>query len=347
VLVEEVLHRHDLNANVKVLYKEILCDVQTIVNANSKYSPELLVRELLIQGSLTAALSALDNCHHLTISGFRSLALVVHDACQSLAERYSHVSVGKIARHLMRQWLAHGDETMSDDVENCYPEETVEGEAMETSVRKEDVEEETSEFVINMSMISSNEQSWTNGSTKNASGLSSSEEPSSIKPLSSSKEQYDQMNSRAALRIAFLISFVKDFHRQNDLSEDDDENTDTNIKPKKSIMKTKKQRASFFEGDLAMYHARELLSIVFAMERRIPTSSFRPLFDESVSYDNSILSTIQEDHSYTKEDSRMTKKVISFSFAMRHRAMRVVSILCPRDVMLRVLTEECHVSKTA
>lgn len=352
VLTEEVLHRHDLTTQVKSLYNEILREVQLTVNANENYSPELLVRELLIQASLTAATAALDECNNLTITGFRSLALVVHDACQSLADRYSHVSVGKIARHLMRQWLAHGDEAkISDEVENCIPEysERLEEEELDMSVRNEDGDE-PSEFVMDMKIFSSSEQSWTkNSSSKETSGLSSSEEPSSIRPFSSLKEKYDLLNSRVSLRIAFTICFVKDFHRHKDLSQedDDDENTDTNAKLNNSVLATKKQRASFFEGDLAMHHARELLSIVFAREgKSAHSSSCRPLFDESVSFDSSILSTIQEDRSYIKEDSRGVNKALSFSFAMRHRAMRVASILCPHDVIVRVLTEEGHVSKT-
>eukprot|EP00985_Skeletonema_marinoi_P020458 scaffold12176_cov144-Skeletonema_marinoi.AAC.19 len=349
ILVEEVLNRHDVNTKMKSLYNEILCEVQTAVNATENYSPELLVRELLIHGSLSAAVSALDECDNLSTPGFRSLALIVHDACQSLADKYSHVSVGKIARHLMRQWLAHGDESkISDDIEcsnNHKYSETNEGEPMNASTRLEDIEE-TSEFVIDMKMFSSSEQSWTNDSNKNS--LSTSEEPSSMKPFSSSKEQYDQMNSRVALRIAFVTCFAKDYHRQNDISsDDDDENTDNNISFNKSILKTKKQRAGLFEGDLAMHHAQELLNIVFAREGNTSTSSCRPLFDESVSFDsnNSILSTIQEERSFIKDDSRATNK--AKSFAMRNRAMRVASILCPHDVLLRVLTEEGLVSKIA
>lgn len=350
VLTEEVLHRHDLKAQVKSLYREILREVRLTVNANENYSPELLVRELLIQASLTASTAALDECNNLTITGFRSLALVVHDACQSLADRYSHVSVGKIARHLMRQWLAHGDEAkINDEVENPEYSERLEEEELDMSVRNEDGDE-PSEFVMDMKIFSSSEQSWTkNSSSKETSGLSSSEEPSSIKPFSSLKEKYDLLNSRVSLRIAFTICFVKDFHRHKDLSQedDDDENTDTNAKLNSSVLTTKKQRTSFFEGDLAMHHARELLSIVFAREgKSTHSSSCRPLFDESVSFDSSILSTIQEDRSYIKEDSRAVNKALSFSFAMRHRAMRVASILCPHDVIVRVLTEEGHMNKT-
>lgn len=351
ILAEEVLNRHDVSAKMKFLYTEILCEVQKIVNGNENYSPELLVRELLINGSLIAASSALDECDNLAAPDFRRLALLVHDACQSLADRYSHVSVGKIARHLMRQWLAQGDESkISDDIQCCNPEysETNEGEHMDASARLEDIEE-TSEFVIDMKMFSSSEQSWTNDSNRNSSGLSSSEEPSSMKPLSSSKERYDRMNSRVALRIAFVICFAKDYHRQNDLSseEDDDENTDNNISFNKTVLKAKKHRAGLFEGDLAMHHARELLNIVFAREGNTSKSSCRPLFDESVSFDSnsSILSTIQEERSYIKDDSRAVNKAQSFSFAMRHRAMRVATILCPHDVLLRVLTEEGFVSK--
>ena len=349
ILVEEVLSRHDANTKMKSLYNDLLRKVHTTISGNVKYSPELLVRELLVHGSLTAALSALDKWDNLSTPGFRSLATIVHDACQLLADKYSHVSVGKIARHLMRQWLAHGDDSkISDDIDFCNnPEclETNEEEPMNASARLEDIEE-TSEFVIDMKMFSSSEQSWTNASNKNS--LPTSEEPSSMNPLSSSKERYDQMNSRVALRIAFVTCFAKDYHRQNEItSEEEDENTDINNSFNKSFLKTKKLRAGLFEGDMAMRHAQELLNIAFAREDNALTSSYRPLFDESVSFDgnNSILSTIQEDHSYIKDDSRGANKAKSFSFAMRHRALRVASILCPHDLLLRVLTEDGLVSK--
>lgn len=347
ILVEEVLSRHDVNTKMKSLYNDLLRQVQTTFSDSENYSPELLVRELLVHGSQAAALSALDEFDNLSTPGFRSLALIVHDACRSLADRYSHVSVGKIARHLMRHWLAHGDESkISDDIEcSTNPEYlmTKEGEA-NASTRLDDIEE-TSEFVIDMKMFSSSEQ-WTNDSNTNS--HLNSEEPSSMKPLSSTKEQFDQMNARVALRIAFVTCFAKDYHRQNDISPDDeDENTDNNISVNMSILKAKKSRAGLFEGDLAMRHAQELLNIVFAREGNTSSSSYKPLFDESISFDsnNSILSTIQENHSYIKEDPRSANKAKSFSFAMRHRALRVASILCPHDVLLRVLTEEDLVSK--
>lgn len=348
ILVEEVSSRHDVNAKMKSLYNDLLRQVQTTFSDNENYSPERLVRELLVHGSRAAALSALDEFDNLSTPGFRSLALIVHDACRSLADRYSHVSVGKIARHLMRHWLAHGDESkIRADIECSTTTEylvTKKGEA-NVSTRLDDIEE-TSEFVIDMKMFTSSEE-WTNDSNTNS--LTNSEEPSSVKPLSSSKEQFDQMNARAALRIAFITCFAKDYHRQNDNSSDEeDENTDNNISVNMSILRGKKSRAGLLEGDLAMRHAQELLAIAFAREGNTSsTSSYKPLFDESVSFDsnNSILSTIQEDHSYIKEDSRAANKAKSFSFAMRHRALRVASILCPHDVLLRVLTEEGLVNK--
>ena len=348
ILVEEVLSRHQMKAQVKSLYNEILSMVHIAMNENEKYSPELLVRELLIQGSKTAAVSALKEQNNLSISDFRSLALIVHDACQSLADRYSHVSVWKIARYLMRQWLAEGDEAKIifeiEGMSNSDCSEINEGEALNMSTKHEDVEGD-SEFVIDMKIFDSREQSWTNGSNS-SSRLSSIEEPSSVKPLSL-KERYDQMNSRVALRIAFVTCLVKDFHRQNDSSsEEDDENTENNICFNNSILKPKKQRVGLFEGDLAMYHAQELLQIVFAKEGNKSSSSCRALFDESVFFNgnSSILSTIQEEHSFIKDDCRKANNSRSFSFAMRHRAMRVASILCPHDLVLRVLQEEGFVS---
>ncbi|KAK1748906.1 hypothetical protein QTG54_000845 [Skeletonema marinoi] len=58
---------------MKSLYNEILCEVQTAVNATENYSPELLVRELLIHGSLSAAVSALDECDNLSTQAFALL----------------------------------------------------------------------------------------------------------------------------------------------------------------------------------------------------------------------------------------------------------------------------------
>ncbi|KAL7542824.1 hypothetical protein ACHAXR_012330 [Thalassiosira sp. AJA248-18] len=357
ILVDEVLNRHESTTKlVKVLYKSIIEKVQQRAQSEENYAPEHLVQALLVEGSLTAAVASLDDADGFSTHHFRLLALLVHDACKSLSNRYSHVNVGKCARLLTRQWLVHGDDLVDGfaaELRESSIDEAKENENEEqtgTKVKFDDDGEDTSEFVMDIGIISSSgDRNWSNDSKRNGSsgpGITSSEEPSALKSLSSLRESSDHLCSRVTLRIAFLICFAEDYHNHTAPPERGDENVDSNVLTKKQKMiprsklaQKSRQKTNCFEGDLALQHARELLlGIVFARQGSTISSTYGFIFDESSAYDDSILSSVPEN--VTKDEYQNKSKALSF--AMRHRALRVATILCPQEVIARVVVEETY-----
>ena len=349
ILVDEVLKRHvSTSTTVKELYKTIIDKVQQRAQSEENYCPEHLVKALLVEGSLIASIASLDDSDGFATHHFRLLALLVHDACKSLSNRYSHVNVGKIARLLTRRWLVHGDEDsegIDTDLSDDNEDETEKGKE-EPKKSSNDDEEDTSEFELDMNIVSGGSQTWSNDLTSdgNNGGITSTQEASALSP-SSLREISDCQCGRVALRISFLICFAEDYHCQTDSSpEKGNENANGNAaskrqsRPKREIIQKARHKTNCFEGDLALQHARELLGIVFARQGSTIASTYGFLFDESSAYDMSMLSTVPEDA--TKEDFRGKSKALSF--AMRHRALRVATILCPQDVITRVVVEEMY-----
>ena len=338
LLVRSVLDSHGSTAeSVKALYRTVADKVHERAQTEENYCPETLVHYLLVEGSHIAALAYLDDEDGFTTHHFRLLALIVHDACRDLSKRYSHVNVGKCARLLTRQWLIHGDEfelsnlrDVDDDDEDEAPAEN-----------KNDGED-SSDFVMDIGTMV--EQTWADNEsrTEGGQGTSSGGESSAIKPLSSRRELADHLCSRVALRIAFLICFAEDYHssRKSLSPVKDDENVENNssrrARRKKMTEVKPRQKSNCFEGDLALQHARELLAIVFARQGSTVESTC-DLFDDSLSHDMSVLSSVPEDA--VKETGSKSK---ALSFAMRHRALRVATILCPQEVIARVVVEEMY-----
>ena len=356
ILVDEVLQQHEsTTATVKVLYKSTIDKVQQLAQSEENYCPEHLVQALLVEGSLTAAVASLDEMDGFSMHHFRLLALMVHDACKSLSNRYSHVNVGRCARLLARRWLVHGDfleDGFAADLCDANVDEENDNKEEATAKGKADEEcdEVTSEFVMDIGIMSAGEQNWSmKKDDNNGPGITSSEESSALKSLSSLRESSDHLCSRVALRIAFLICFAEGYHAHTETSpEKHSENVDSNVlakslkaRPRSKLLTQKsRERRNCFEGDLALQHARELLAIVFARQGSTIASTYGFLFDESSVYDESILSTVPEDA--VKEEFRGKSKALSF--AMRHRALRVATILCPHEVLSRVVVEEAYSS---
>jgi hypothetical protein len=271
-----------------------------------------------------------------------------------LANRYSHVNVGKFARSLTRQWLVHGDDSDGSSLANLSD---AKGEEIEHSKQAEsrvemkpggDDSEDTSEFFMDIGSISSGIQTWSSDSNNddNNGKIISAEEASAIS-LSSQRELSDHLCSRVALRISFLICFAENYHHHIESSpEKGDENVHINILPKKQNLNAKRQlaekssqTATFFEGDLALQHARELLGVVFARHGSTVASTCGFLFDESSAFDDSIVHSVPPNGVEVLHAKRK-----ALSFAMRHRALRVATILCPQEVIARVVVEETYSS---
>jgi hypothetical protein len=342
ILVNDILLRHpSISHAAKTSYKSIIKGFQDSLQS-VEYMPENLVKHLLVEGSLTAAKASLDSNSLFTTSHFRSLAMLIHDACEMLSDRYSHINIGKCVRLFTRRWLVHGDDIISGSSADAL-EQAVEADARPLStVKHNDLNtinednEVTSEFFMDMAKmnISSGEQDWVHqksSSDKNT-GIKSNDEPSIFESLSQ-KERSQLSVSRTALRIAFLMCFAQDCNQFDTISDesDQDENANTNVKASKKDTKTKStatnQKVNCFEGDLALSHARELLGIVFAKQGSVASTLAFMMED---SHDGSFSTHGEENGSKNK----------ALSFAMRHRALRVASILCPYDVLLRVMLEE-------
>lgn len=358
ILVEEVLKRHQSTTKVvKVLYMSIIDKVQKRAHSEENYCPENLVQALLVEGSMTAAAASLNDADGFATHHFRELALLVHDACKSLSNRYSHVNVGRFARLLTRHWLVHGDDSDGGAISNlrdaCESPEKSERPSSE-DIKHDDEKENTSEFVMDIGIISSGNQTWSNDSTSDANNrdTTSANEPSALSP-SSLRESSDHLCSRVALRIAFLICFAEDYHRRptdSSPGKSDEENENANILPgdrtkyksrSKLQAPTSRQRTNIFEGDLALQHARELLGIFFARQGSTVASTCGFLFDQSCAPDDSMMQSVVElENESNEEEYRAKSKALSF--AMRHRAFRVATYLCPHEVLARVIAEETY-----
>ena len=334
ILVDEVLERHESTPkSIKKMYKAILDKVQQQAVLSENYSPEHLVRALLLEGSLTVAEASLNNSDGFATHHFRLLALMVHDACKSLSNRYSHVNVGSICRLLTRRFLIHGDDGSDEiDLEDENANVGKNSESDLSTVKEVEDDEVTSEFVMDMSLMSSGNQTWSNNARRASGGITSSthtHESSALTP-SSPRETSDNQCGRVSLRVAFMICFAEDYHCRPDTPPSSE---------KKGSKKMRGSASKIREGDLALQHARELLGIAFARQGSTVASTYGFLFgDESSAYDTSILSTVPEDD--TKEDHHSKSKAVSF--AMRHRALRVATILCPQDLIKRVIVEEMY-----
>ena len=358
ILVDEVPKRHQaISKIVKVLYMQIIDNVQKRAQAEENYCPEHLVQALLVEGSLTAAMASLNDADGFTTHHFRALAMLVHDACKSLSNRYSHISVGKFSRILTRHWLVHGDDPGSGSIADLRdasesPEkiEKASSEDIKLDIEKEN----SSEFVMDIGIISSGNQTWSADSKNDTNNRNFTlvNEPSALLP-SSRRESSDCLCSRVALRIAFLICFAEDYHRRTTASspeKSDEENENANILPgertkQKSRSKLhappSRQSTNIFEGDLALQHARELLGIFFARQGSTVASTCGFLFDQSCVHDESMLQNVGEpENESTDEENRTKSKALSF--AMRHRALRVATYLCPHEVLARVIAEQTY-----
>jgi len=357
ILVDKVLEQNNSSDLVQKVYKSIIRKVQKVSAEKESYCPEHFVRELLIEGSLAAALASLDDCDGFTTVHFRSLAILVHDACKLLASRYTHIFVGRVARILARRWMINGDDASDSNVDYSSMKTT---DLLANSDNREkklsdallsDEGEITSDFVMDIAWTSDLDGVDANGLISNTHrggenpGIIASEEPSALNAMSSLRESSEHICSRVALRIAFLICFAEGYHRNKEsiAEEFGDENIHCNIMVDRSNAQTKtkgikqsSQKDGCFEGHLALEHARELLGVVFAGQGSTVASTCGFLLDEYNSSDNSFLSGSV--NSTVIEDVRSKNKALSF--AMRHRALRVASILCPHDVILRVILEE-------
>jgi len=192
---------------------------------------------------------------------------------------------------------------------------------MDLSILKEDVS--------NFGMVASN-------SIVEKKKLTSEEEPSSVEAISG-REMSELASHRSALRIAFVVAFADGYHRPltEDCDEENNENSRTEINRKPNLSKTPRRgllskkktkvEQQSNQHTSVLDHARDLIRIVFAKS----TSAERIMMGLNSSFDSIASAT------GTKRSNPAT-----ITFAMRHRALRVASILVPQEALEEILNED-------
>eukprot|EP00980_Cylindrotheca_fusiformis_P001961 scaffold443_cov125-Cylindrotheca_fusiformis.AAC.10 len=307
-----------------------------------EFVPETFVEIFLTEASLVAADGCLCDQKALSIGKFQQLCIVVHRACKSVAERYSHVQIGETARRLARKWLFHGDQLTSNEITDLSndPSNEIISVFQDASRSMPDIEEEdTLNFVMDLASIAKSDNAWSGdvgGQPTKQEGrtFSSEEEPYCLKFPGCSNETSEHSSRRVSLRIAFVMAYADGYHSDIKGIQTEKENLNgasnhssqtTSSKPKArggllakvGCVESKKQHGSVVE------HSRELLRIVFAK------SGFSE-WDDAFQHTPNLSTTMPG-----QENSQTM-----ITFAMRHRALRAASILCPQEALEEVIIEE-------
>jgi hypothetical protein len=311
---------------------------EQVWNKVDVFVPEHFIDILFRESSKVACEASLDDHNSISVGQFRKLSLLTHIICDCIAERYSHVQIGHLARRLTSRWLLHGDE---QEIENLARED---GDRIPMKKHSDHVQEidedDTVDFEMDLSKIQ-DESIWSScGSSaigKIANGksiLAPEEETSSLKPTSL-RELSEMSTTRCALRIAFVMAFADGYHNSNVYEgtrniEGNEENF-TNIrptissKPKRrgllSKVKASKAREPNHQHVNVLEHCRELLQLVFARS----ASAQHILKDLYVPTADAIINDPKKKASTT------------LTFAMRHRCLRIASILVPQEALEQVL----------
>ena len=290
-------------------------------------SPEALIDFLYTTGSLLASQACLDSEQCFSVAQFRHFCSIVHSACQSIAEQHSHIDHGHRARRFAQRWLFYGDEGGTSQVFNS---DSVVPEPTANNALEDIEEEDTVNFVMDLSGIqNASDSDWSSGGVTapapQTKKTSCEEEPSALQD-SSARELSEKTSRRAALRIAFVMACSGD-HSSIPQETSAKENSDSNkpgIKRRGLLGKLQTKRDSVVER--VQDHCLELLRIVFA---KSGTSAM--IFSRWNSFDSA-------DTSMSSVSKKENPKTITF--AMRHRALRAASILCPQEALEKVAGDE-------
>ena len=289
-------------------------------------SPEALIDLLLTGGSRLTADKCLDSSAPISTGQLRELCSLVHDASNAVASQYSHIRVADLCRKLAREWLFYGD------VNNSPSAGTIsEAPSSHINMTSTQCDEDTTNFVMDIADLQDNgdvmsfEQSFLLDSLPRT--CSSEEEPSIFTRLTS-RETSELASTRAALRIAFVLAFDDTDQQGNPL---DSENAAPlqNVQPKgaptKKLLGKLETKVDSRKDERVVVMSRELLRIVFAKSE-----------EQSLLYRDS-RGTLDADDS---EGFRGKVVPETLTFAMRHRALRAASILCPQEALDRIVSEE-------
>ena len=305
----------------------LVSDILSLLDQDSTSSPESLLDFLLRKTSSLAAHWAMDETKALSISQLRQLAELVNTACTALAEQHSHIDPQRHAQLLASAWLFGGN----SDSANPIPDVDVQAAPTEManlstnlSIIQDEDESEADDFVLDLEGIGKEDgPHWSSSApSKTVRSQTSEEEPSALKPCSE-REESEIDTQLASLRVAFVLSSSIDKHRGTD--ENSAPRTMSQISskgPKKRLVGLLSKRGSGKDqsnsNDTAKKIGFQLLQIAFAKKS----------FKVDVFNDSSQSVSTEADGCYTK----------TVTYAMRHRALRAASILCPQEI----LEEICH-----
>lgn len=287
-------------------------------------STETLISFLLEKSSSLFAIAAVERQNVFSIDERRNFIHIVYEACNSVADYHSHINPSHIARRYARRWLFYGDDSKSNTMLQS-------GKTIESKISSiPDNSNDTDSFVMDIADIQTSDTWGLNVAETAAYQLTSEEEPSAIHPLSS-REISETTCLRAALRISFMLAAI---NAPADVCSGGKENSGSGIDPLSKV--TKKRRGLLVAIETKrdkhledkMYEiCRELLSIVFAAKGSTVISKM----------------PISLGHC-AEEKSLTTSGGNAYTFAMRHRAFRVASILCPQEVLEDVVKSDGYLS---
>lgn len=314
--------------------KSLMFELEEQVWKKEVFTPETFVEVFLRESSNLASGAALCPSKALSIGQFRQLASLVNRACNSIAEKYSHVQVGRIARRLARRWLFHGDQIETHVLSpssSSKPEGPEKLGNQQNTILSSIEEDDTINFVMDLNSLQQSSDTWKEnlvGDDLEKTRLTSEEEPSSIKVDGSVREVSDIKSGTASLRIAFIMALS---HENSTASRNDSPSNENDIpdhhnkktRPRRLLSKLS-ARGSKQNNDSCLEHSKELLRIVFAKS----VSAEWIIKDLDASMDSRVFGSVTEAKNET------------ITFAMRHRALRAASVLCPQEVLEKVLDEE-------
>jgi hypothetical protein len=308
--------------------------IRKLDNLPDALSPESIISFVLEEGALVAAESCLDLGAASSIEQLRTFSSVVYEACNAIAEQHSHIHPYQRSIRFARKWLLHGDE-MRD-----RPTATVERSFDSFSSQHgqaADVGDDTVDFVMDLAdRQAGGDWNPSVGCQKNKvrRQLTSDEESSSVKEISS-REMSDKACRRASLRIAFVLAFPQPADEYPKGKENKSSPTNLAYPQAPSrcglLSKIETKRDRQHEGRIFDL-CKELLRIVFAGS----ASSVASLIKLSLSFDAAEIDI---------GDSVHVPKTITF--AMRHRALRAASVLCPQEALEQVMRSEALVPATS
>jgi hypothetical protein len=298
--------------------------IRTLDNEAHNLLPESLISFLLEEGSLVGAEFCLDNQAGFSIDQLRKFSAVVHEACRAVAEQHSHIHPYHYAKRYARKWLLHGDEMDGES-----PDSMKQVKAGGTSVKPtQELEgcDDTMDFVMDLADIQGVDDDWGSGvsGSQGAVGadqqLTSEEETSAVK-ATSVRELSETASQRVGLRISFVLAYHDPSADEEPSGKENSASAGSQPRPstRKRTGLLSKIDTKRDSEDRILELSKELLGIVFAA-----TGSSSALMDGEKVGGSSAPKTV--------------------TFAMRHRAFRAVSVLCPQEVLEQVVRSEGYLS---